>query len=568
MRSKLSFRILLIAGLFGALFSLACGGGGGGLTLGKIQGPSSLNERASAVFSIVVTGDTGITYQWAVKPASAGIFTNGTTASGCTFQASDVTADTPVKIMVTVNSDNFGSEVCSLNVTIKESIPAAGWAQSWGGSYYDYGDDVAVDSSASVFVTGRFSSTVDFDPGSGVDNHTSNGKDAVFLSKFDSSGDFLWAKTWGGSGSAVGSAVAVDNSGNVYVTGYFSGTVDFDPGSGVDNHSGGGAFLSKFDSSGDFIWAKTWSASGKGVVVDSSGNVYVTGLFGTSVDFDPGPGVESHTSNGDYDVFLSKFDSSGDFLWAKTWGGNYKDCSYGVAGDGTGSVFVTGSIGSTADFDPGSGVDNHSGGAFLSKFDSSGNFIWAKTWGGSGGENANGVATDSTGSAYVTGYFSGTVDFDPGSGADNHTSNGESDAFLCKFDSSGNSLWAETWGGIGWDTASGISVDSSGSLYVTGDFYGTVDFDPGSGVDNQTIRGESGAFLSKFGSSGNFLWAETWGGLIGCVRGFSVVVDSSGSVYVTGGLWDTSVDFDPGSGVDIHVGSGTFLSKFKPDGSW
>jgi hypothetical protein len=166
-------------------------------------------------------------------------------------------------------------------------------------------------------VTGYFDGTVDFDPGSGVDPHSSNGAEDIFLSKFDSSGNFIWARTWG-VGNGYG--VVVDGSGNAYVTGWFYDTVDFDPGSEIDNHTSNGIndiFLSKCDSSGNYKWARTWGGSdgeeGKSVAVDGSGNPYVTGYFQLTVDFDPGSGVDNHTSNGDWDIFLSKYDSNGNW---------------------------------------------------------------------------------------------------------------------------------------------------------------------------------------------------------------------------------------------------------------
>jgi len=150
-----------------------------------------------------------------------------------------------------------------------------------------------------------------------VDNHTSTNYRDSFLSKFDSSGGFLWARTWGGSSTDASYSVDVDGSGSVYVTGAFREIVDFDPGSGVKNHTSNGApdvFLSKFDSSGGFLFAKVWGGTdwdeGYGVAADGSGNVYVTGYFGGvggTVDFDPGPGFDDHTSNGASDIFLSKF---------------------------------------------------------------------------------------------------------------------------------------------------------------------------------------------------------------------------------------------------------------------
>jgi quercetin dioxygenase-like cupin family protein len=198
------------------------------------------------------------------------------------------------------------------------------------------------------------------------------------------------------------------------------------------------------DSSGKFIWAKTWGGPsddwGAGVVVDGPGNAYVTGKFqGTNVDFDPGSGTDSHTSNGGYDVFLTKFNSSGVFTWARTWGGTTDDRGLGVALDGSGTAYVTGGFaGTNVDFDPGSGTDYHSSSnyaldAFLSKFDSSGSFLLARTWGGIGDDIGGGDAVDGSGNVYVSGQFQYTVDFDPGTGTDNHTVVGTIDFFLSKF---------------------------------------------------------------------------------------------------------------------------------------
>ena len=454
-----------------------------------------------------------------------------------------------------------------------------GWARTWGGSSSDRAYGVAADSSGSVYVTGWFFDTVDFNPGGG-DPHTSNGHVDVFLSKFDSSGNFEWARTWGGSQLDFGYAVAVDGSGNVYVTGYFGGEVDFDP-EGGDPHTSNGSndiFLSKFDSSGNFEWARTWggfkSDQGYGVAVDGASNVYVTGFFGGTVDFDP-DGGDPHTSNGIDDVFLSKFESSGDFEWARTWGGSELDCGLGVTVDGSGSVYTTGSFWGTADFDP-DGSDPHASNgyadSFLSKYDSSGNFKWARTWGGPGLDEGCGVSADTFGNVCVAGYFSGTVDFDPG-GGDPHTSNGARDAFLSRFGSSGNFDWARTWGGSSNERGLGVADDGSVNVYVTGYFGGAVDFDPGGG-DPHTSNGEGDVFLSKFNTSGDFDWVRTWGGT-GWEQGCGVAIDGSGRVYVTGLFWRTT-DFAPtgppcGGDPDEHTSNGyddAFVTKHLADGCW
>jgi len=391
----------------------------------------------------------------------------------------------------------------------------------------------------------------------------------------------MWGLSWGGNGEDSGYAVAVDGSGNAYVAGCFNGNVDLDPGDIIDEHNGPGVFLSKFDSSGNFLWGETWGAtsydSGNGfvdVAVYGSEGVYVTGTFNGPVDFDPGIDEDNHTTIGSYDVFLSKFDTSGNFEWAETWGGNSFDEGFGVAADTSGNAFVTGFYFTTVDFDPGVDVHNHSsiggGDVFLSKFDSSGIFLWAETWGGNGGDDqGRSVAVDGSGNPYVAGSFFGAVDLDPGNTDETHVSLGSSDIYVSKFDSSGDFLYALTWGGSQLEWGNAVAVDNTGNLYVTGGFWSSmVDFDPGSGVDNHNTLGLADVFLSKFDSSGNFTWANTWGGSINNDIGMDVTADNAGTTYVTG-CFNGTVDFDPGNGVNNHTAinpDGTFLSKFNSSG--
>jgi len=261
--------------------------------------------------------------------------------------------------------------------------------------------------------------------------------------KLDSDGIYIWARTWGGSSSEVVREVGVDTSFNIYSAGYFfTSTVDFDPGVGVDNHTAVGydCFLSKLDLNGNFVVAHTWGGTGTdvsyGMGIDSTDNVYVIGYFASTVDFDPSVGVENHSSNGSADIFLSKFDSNADFVWARTWGSTGMEISYSVGFDSNDDVFVVGYFSSTVDFDPGAGVDNHttngSTDSFLTKLDSDGNYEWARTWGGSSLDMANCVFVDTSDNIYIGGYFYMTADFDPGLGTDNHTSSGSSDSFLLK----------------------------------------------------------------------------------------------------------------------------------------
>ena len=389
-----------------------------------------------------------------------------------------------------------------------------------GGTGQDRGRSVTVDSNGNTYVTGYFNGTVDFDPGAGVTNLTSVGSADHFIAKYDSSGALVWAKSAGGTSVDNGNSIQVDSSGNSYVTGYFNGTVDFDPGAGVTNLTSAGSadgFIAKYDSSGGLVWAKNVGGtnfdSSQSVAVDSSGNNYVTGYFNGTADFDPDGGVTNLTSVGSVDVFIAKYDSSGGLVWAKGVGGTGADNGNSIQVDSSGNTYVTGYFNGTVDFDPDGGVTNltsvGSEDIFIAKYDSSGGLVWAKGVGGTGADHGKSVTVDSSGNSYVTGVFSGTVDFDPDGGVTNLTSVGGQDVFIAKYDSSGALVWAKGVGGTSADSGFSIQVDSSGNVYVTGQFEGTVDFDPGTGTKNLTSIGSYDAFLLKLDSDGNFVSAAS-----------------------------------------------------------
>ena len=454
-------------------------------------------------------------------------------------------------------------------------------AVRFGSTGNDVGNAITTDASGNVYTTGTFEGTVDFDPGAGVTNLVSAAFSDIFVMKTDSAGNFVWAKRMGGTSSDNASSIAVDGSGNVYTTGFFFGTVDFDPGSGTVNlTSAGGSkdiFVWKLDSAGNFVWAKRVGDTGNddrgtGITIDSSGSVYTTGSFVGTVDFDPGSGTVNLTSAGaSMDIFVSKLDSAGNFVWAKHMGGA-GDYGSDIAVDSSGSVYTTGSFEGTVDFDPGSGIVNLTSAAtsidiFVSKLDSAGNFVWAKSMGGIFDDVGNGIAVDGSGSVYTTGIFDGIVDFDPGSGTANLTSQGNDDIFVSKLGNAGDLMWAKRMGGTTLDVGNGIAVDSSGSVYTTGGFSGTVDFDPGSGTANLTSAvNRLYIFVSKLDSAGNYVWAKSMGGTID-ESGYGISVDSSGSVYTTGGFYGTG-DFDPGLGSVNLTSAGLsdiFVSKLSPD---
>jgi hypothetical protein len=444
------------------------------------------------------------------------------------------------------------------------------WARNVGSAgCKEVGYSTVVDANGNVYTTGSFISTADFDPGPGVYTLTAVGSDVdIFILKLDPNGNFIWAKQIGG-GKEYGHSIAVDATGNIHVTGVFGPgmPVDFDPGPGTFTltSSTWDIFVLKLDVNGNFVWARQMGGNGTNgdyglsIAVDGSGNVYTTGYFNTTADFDPGTGTCNLTTVGgfyDSDIFVSKLDPSGNFVWAKSFGSIYADYGQGITVDAGGNVYTTGFFGGTADFDPGTGIYNLPGSpsfdVFISKLNSSGNFVWAKQLGGNDDDIGNGIAVDAGGNVYTTGSFKTTGDFDPGSGTSNMTSFGDRDIFVSKLDASGSFLWARQLGGIGEDAGNSIALDLNANVYTTGHFTGTA-FDP---VNSFTLSAKSNKediFISKLDASGNLAFVKNIGAntsqtcAVTYYSGEGIAVDGSFNIYTTGYFYDT-VDFDPNSG--------------------
>jgi hypothetical protein len=401
--------------------------------------------------------------------------------------------------------------------------------------------------------------------------------------------DWLWVKSMGGTSDDDGECMALDPSGNgdIYTTGNFYGSCDFDPGEETFNLTQGGSFISKLDAAGNFIWVKGFGGPEYFIEINSiaidpgvNRDVYVTGWFSDTADFDPGIDSFYLTTKADrVDVFISKFDSSGNFQWAKAFGGPEDDEGISIAVDPTGSgdVFITGYFQGVTDFNPGAETFNlHSKGGrdiFISKFDGSGNFIWAKKMGGISDEEGIDISLEKTGKKeiYISGNFNGTADFNPGIDIYDLTAAGYADIFISKLDSTGNFIWAKAFGGIAFDGISSMVLDPSGNgdIYTTGFFRGSADFDPGQDTFMLISEDLDDPFISKLDASGNFLWAKAIKSP-SLVTINSLVIDLNGDVY-TAGVFEGFVDFDQGPGYSYLFANGGFdvyLAKQDASGNF
>ncbi|MDX2359562.1 MAG: T9SS type A sorting domain-containing protein [Crocinitomicaceae bacterium] len=366
-----------------------------------------------------------------------------------------------------------------------------------------------------------------------------------------------WAHSFGSESYDRSHQICTDFDNNIYITGAAHDTVDFDPGPGTAFVNGSGTFMFvvKFNSSGDFIWVKSMMGTANDVegmdIVTDGAHLYVTGRYNgfSPVDFDPGAGVYQLTSNGGYDIFVLKLDLSGNFEWAKGMGGTttYIEEGSSLAVNANGEVLITGGYVGTVDFDPGPGIYNLTsvavGDVFLLKLDSLGDFVWAKEFGSTWANRGTSVKTGKFGAIYLAGHFSYTVDFDPGPGTYNLTSNGGFDGFVLKLSENGGFCWANQIGGLGTERASRIDLDSAANIYVGGYFTDTVDFDPGIGTHLETPNGSADAYVLKLDTSGNFLWVNTLGGVYSDAL-TNIHVGKDENIYSVGDFRDT-VDFDP-----------------------
>jgi hypothetical protein len=456
---------------------------------------------------------------------------------------------------------------------------AQGWAKRMGGNGDDRSFAMAVDAAGNVYTTGNFEATADFDPGPGTYNLTPASFSDMFISKLDASGNFVWAKNIGaadGYSITLDGSGNIYITGRFEGGGDFdpgAGTSNLSSAGTYD------VFVLKLDASGNFVWTRNMGGTSadiaRDIAVDASGNVYTTGIFGGTADFDPGAATFNLTSSGGDDIFISKLDAAGNFVWAGSMGGSSQfDRGTSLVLDASGNIYLAGNFEGTADFDPGAGVSNltATGGTdiFIARLNASGNLLWVKGIGGTADDVANEIKLDASGNLYITGDFGNTVDFDPGAGSFSLSSAGAADIFVLKLDASGNFTWARNMGGTLTDSGLSIDIDLTGNVYTTGVFQGTADFDPDAGISDLTSDAVFDIFISKLDASGNYAWVKRTGGTGSGDRGTSIVVDAASNVLTTG-YFDGTADFDPGPGTVSYTSfNGTvdvFVSRLTPLGT-
>jgi len=455
-------------------------------------------------------------------------------------------------------------------------------------------NDLATDDTGSVIIIGDFSGTVDFDATQAEDLRRWNGGRDIFVTKFQADGSYGWTYAVGSGNGGSGdddeaSRAVVAPSGDVLIAGHFKRTVDFDPGERVDLHTSGlqsNSFVTRLAADGEYLWTRSFqiepmavaTAVAWGLASDSDGNLVLSGDFGGTVDFDPGPGVDSRSLIG-RDLFLTKLTSDGSYVWTKTFGGSGNDLGASVACDRDDNILMTGVFRGAGDFDPGPDADWHVsagpfGDIFLTKFEPDGTYVWTRALTADFSDNNRArVVVDDGGAAYLTGYFTFSVDFDPTEGVDLRSPQGDGSLWIIKIAGDGSYGWTYSIGGTGIIVGVDLVVTDHG-LLVTGYFTGAADFDAGAGVVERTAigPGPSGdCFLLSLSRDGLFQSVRTWGGIHSDV-GRAVAMDAAGNVFLAGLFRPSSkksvesfADADPSCGVDermlTYPGGANFITK-------
>lgn len=459
----------------------------------------------------------------------------------------------------------------SLFLFLSSSAQQFEWVKRLGNSFGDQAFILKTDAANNVYITGYFQSGFYFVPETSSNLAQAFSGDDIFIAKYSSNGTFLWGKTFGGSGQDRPSGMDVSANGNISITGYFNGTVDFNPGSAVNNLTAIGnrdIFVLKLNSTGDYAWAHKFGSSlpdeGVATCFDPNGNVFVTGYFQETVDFNPGSSTNNFSATS-YDIFILKLDANGNYVWNYDLGSNPAEQGRAIQCDASGNVYTSGSFGSSLDFNLGAatefmsatGVDD----IYLLKLTNDGSFIWSKKIGGISNEYALSMAIDLNGSAILGGHFASTTTFNsfPNVAV---TSAGLDDAFVVKFNSDGSHAWTRTIGSTGYDRTQAVATDAQGNVYATGFFQGTVDLNPDAGVQNYTANQED-CFVIKLSPSGSFINASIMGGT-GSDYSYGIATDAIGGIYTCGSFTQTA-DFDPSSEVNALTSIGgfdVFLSKW------
>lgn len=459
------------------------------------------------------------------------------------------------------------------------------WVNTIGGTLQDEGRALALDNAGTIYITGSFRDSADFDPSPSVTKLGAVGNTDVFMAKYDNAGNLIWAKSMGGNLQDEALDIKINSAGNIVLSGYFNGTADFDPSPAVLNLTSAGSgdiFLASYDSNGNILWANgfgdTGWESGKAICLGAGDTIFMTGKFSSTVDFDPSGNIFNLSSAGGSDIYLAKYTPGGSFVWAFSLGAASSDEGTNLCYKSS-NVYLTGTFRMTVDFDPSGSVFNLTSGnggnnydAYIAAYNAmSGSFVHAIQIGGSNTVWPNDIAAAGNGDIYITGEYMGTADFDPSPSVFNITSQGGNDIFLAAYTPALNFINAFGTGNTSSDDGRAVAINNNTDVLMGGYFTYDVDFDPSGNNLILDAYVTGGGFLSSYSPALAINWAKNLNGKNGGSDvGREIKIDSNGDIIVMGSFRG-DVDFDPSVNTVILSSAPNandlYLAKYSKQGS-
>lgn len=454
------------------------------------------------------------------------------------------------------------------------SIGSYVWAYSMGSLENDYGNSIALDGAGNLYLAGKLKGSANFNP-QGDATLNSVGESDIFLAKYDYNGIYEWAHRMGGAEEDEATALTVDIRGNIFMTGRFRGTANFNPKGKTKltavNKSD--VFLARYNSKGEFQWAHRVGGEGEdyGTALEVVGgnHVVLTGCFTKTADFNPDVAINTLTAEGDvHDIFIAKYTFEGKYVWSNRVGGTFSEYANALALNAEGQVYMTGCFEGASDFDPSDEEailnTNAIQTLFVAHYDAeTSDYGYAFGVGyryDASISKIKAIELDQEQNIYIAGYFEGAVNFNPASRKVLTSAGRWSDLFLAKYDSTGKFIWVRQMGGVSKEICNDMALDKQGNIYLTGYFEGKTSFDLSSSAHLKAV-GDKDVFLLRYSSDGSYQWAKTFGSR-GSDQGQSLAVDRQGDIVLTGSFED-ELNFGT---VKVNAAKAMFLAKFNSQG--
>lgn len=432
--------------------------------------------------------------------------------------------------------------LCTANLAMAQTFA---WAKTFGSTGNDNVNSISFDAAKNLYVVGSVGSATDFDPSVGVSILTAKNND-IFINKLDAAGNYLWSKLIGGTNNDGVTFSKSDNEGNLILTGYVYGAMNETTGE-VTVGDALTHFICKIDASGNFIWIRTYTTAQdignlniSNFDIGPTGDIYLTGSFYGTQDLNPGTGILNFSSSGGTlvtDIYISKLDAAGNFIWAKTFGNEELERVYRIAVDAMENIYLTGNFVGKVDFDPGVGVTELSNDyyiapmtgktAFITKFDKNGNLSWAHSMYGKDTEGVE-LAVDKSGNVYASGIFQEKIDVNPGEAVDVRTVK-KTGYYLCKLNTNGLFEWAHIYA----MQIPRMQIDLNGDLYLAGSFYMNIGAFPGEVAVSLSAHGGYDIYVMKLKANGDRIWDARVGGRLEDYIS-AINIATNGDIYLTG----------------------------------